>query len=485
MTHQIFFRQYNADRLTPVSVYSLIKSHFATSILCESVEKAAGRGRYSIIACNPDAIWEYDANNHAKLSLYDEQGNLIETQYSGNPLALLKALYANTQCPIPAPLPAAAAGLFGYFAYDAIGLIEELPPANADTINIPDGYLIRPRIVIIFDSVYDSLYVVTNTFSDTVNEQTSNDIINQRLDFIENIISKPCHLLIQEPPQNETIDFAKITYHQTKESFLDNVKIAQEYIRAGDAFQIVLSQRLSMSFYNDYFEFYRSLRRLNPSPYMFYFNHTDFSLAGASPEILVRNENGTITIRPIAGTRPRGATPEQDKQLESELLNDPKEISEHLMLLDLGRNDVGRISEIGTVIVTDEYMVERYSHVMHIVSNVTGQLKEGCDFIDAFFSALPAGTVSGAPKIRAMEIINELETEKRGFYAGGIGYFSSNGNGDFSIMLRTSLLKDNKIYFQAGAGVVADSIPINEYDETINKAKATIKAAQIASHGNG
>jgi anthranilate synthase component 1 len=308
--------------------------------------------------------------------------------------------------------------------------------------------------------------------------------MNTRFDFIENIISQSNTTSLRQLAKADDITQHAVTYHQTKESFLANVKTAQEYIYAGDAFQIVLSQRLSMPFYNDYFEFYRTLRRLNPSPYMFYFNHGDFVLAGASPEILVRNDNGTITIRPIAGTRPRGITPEQDKQFEIDLLNDPKEIAEHLMLLDLGRNDVGRISEIGTVVVTDEYVIERYSHVMHIVSNVTGKLQKNCDFIDAFFSALPAGTVSGAPKIRAMEIINELETEKRGFYAGGIGYFSSNGNGDFSIMLRTSLLKDNVIYFQAGAGVVADSDPTSEYTETLNKAKATIKAAQIARHGN-
>lgn len=475
MTNKIFFRQYNADSLTPVAVYSLIKSHYKKSILCESVEKAAGRGRYSIIACNPDAIWEYSDINQAKITYYDEDNKIINSTTSTEPLVLLKELYCKTQCNIDEKLPSAAAGLFGYFTYDAIRLIETLPSPSKDNLNIPDGYLFRPRIVIIFDSVYDDLFVVTNNFDGN----NDSNIIEKRFDFVEKLLCQSPNLSIKESLNSDTQHSADIDYHQSKQSFLDNVKIAKEYIYAGDAFQVVLSQRFSMPFHADDFNFYRALRRLNPSPYMFYFNHDDFVLAGASPEILVRNDNGTIVIRPIAGTRPRGKTKQQDLQLEKELLADEKEIAEHLMLLDLGRNDVGRISDIGTVQVTDEYIIERYSHVMHIVSNVTGKLKKDSDFIDAFFSALPAGTVSGAPKIRAMEIINELETEKRGFYAGGIGYFSANGNGDFSIMLRTALIKDNRIYFQAGAGIVADSNPQSEYLETITKATATIKAAQM------
>lgn len=475
----IIYRQYNADHLTPVLAYGIIKQYYTHSILCESVEKAAGRGRYSIIACHPDAIWECIASDQSTTTFYDENCNIINMITSSDPLWSLKALYQDTKCEIPDALPSACAGLFGYFSYDAIRLVEKIPQSPNDPLGLPDGSLFRPRIVIIFDSVYDTLYIVTNNFDGNSNEKD----INNRLDDIENLLIKPTKptILRQLPDLNQQVDLSQLHYHQSKESFIDTVKTIKEYIYAGDAFQIVPSQRFSMDFTQDYYDFYRVLRRINPSPYMFYFNHKDFVIAGASPEILVRNENGIVTIRPIAGTRPRGKNPAEDKALEQDLLNDEKEVAEHLMLLDLGRNDVGRISEYGTVQVTEEYTVEYYSHVMHIVSNVTGKLKAGYDYIDAFFSALPAGTVSGAPKIRAMEIINELEPEKRGFYAGGIGYFASNGNGDFSIMLRTALLKDQKIYIQAGAGIVADSDPESEYQETINKAKAVVKAAMIAN----
>ncbi len=478
MDNRLFFRKYNADSLTPVVAYSMIQSHFKKSILCESVEKAAGRGRYSIIACNPDAIWEYTNGCDATITYYDELCHSVSSQMSQSPqspLALLKDLYAKTRCTIDDGLPSAVAGLFGYFSYDAIRLVEKIPEPLSDMLGIPDGYLMRPRIVLVFDSVYDDLLIVTNNFDGC----SDSDTIEKRFDLIETLLSQKIPLSIKQLTPSSHAKNDTMRYHQSKESFLDSVAKAQEYIAAGDAFQIVLSQRFSKPFHADYFDFYRALRRINPSPYMFYCDHGDFALAGASPEILVRNDNGTITIRPIAGTRPRGKTKEQDMQLETELLNDEKEVAEHLMLLDLGRNDVGRISEFGTVVVTDEYLVERYSHVMHIVSNVTGKLKKGYDFIDAFFSALPAGTVSGAPKIRAMQIINELELEKRSFYAGGIGYFSANGNGDFSIMLRTALLKDNMIYFQAGAGIVADSDPHSEYIETITKATAIIKATEM------
>lgn len=478
----LIYRTFNADHLTAVLAYGIIKQHYPQSILCESVEKAAGRGRYSIIACHPDVTWEYTDTSPAQLTYYTENGKIDHQETHNQPIDCLKTLYNQTKCDIPTPLPSAAAGLFGYFAYDAIRLIEKLPKAPQDHLKIPDGFLFRPRIVVIFDSVYDTLYIIANNFE---NIQDSH-IIQQRLDKVEDLLinqQNPIKLR-QLPDLSASYPEPDITAHQSKESFLKSVDIAKEYIFAGDAFQIVPSQRFSMAFTQDYFDFYRVLRRINPSPYMFYFNHPEFVITGASPEILVRNQDDIITIRPIAGTRPRGKTPQEDQAFEKDLLSDEKEISEHLMLLDLGRNDVGRISEYGSVQVTEEYGVEYYSHVMHIVSNVTGKLKKGYDYIDAFFSALPAGTVSGAPKIRAMEIINELETEKRGFYAGGIGYFSADGNGDFSIMLRTALLKDQKIYFQAGAGVVADSIPENEYQETLNKAKAVVKAAVIANYRN-
>jgi len=476
MANKLYYRTYNADNLTPVIAYHTIQKYFTKSILCESVEKAAGRGRYSIIACHPDAIWQYNNTESASITYLDEDGNTHTQETSQEPLALLKSFYQKTKCDIDPLLPSSAAGLYGYLSYDAIRLVENIPIHTEDPLNTPDGYLFRPRIVIIFDSVYDKLFIVTNNFDG----QDRDNIIQKRLDMVEHYLSQPERLPLKQI-QSNIATFDHVTMHQSKQSFIDTVIKAKQYITEGDVFQIVPSQRFSMPFNQDYFSFYRTLRHINPSPYMFYFDNEDFVLAGASPEILVRNQDGQIVIRPIAGTRPRGKTKQQDLELEKELLNDEKEVAEHLMLLDLGRNDVGRISEIGSVHVTDEYMVERYSHVMHIVSNVTGQLKENYGFIDAFFSALPAGTVSGAPKIRAMEIINTLETQKRGFYAGGIGYFSSNGNGDFAIMLRTALLKDKKIYFQAGAGIVADSDPESEYQETLNKAKAIIAAVEICS----
>ena len=338
----------------------------------------------------------------------------------------------------------------------------------------------RPRTVLVFDSVYDSLYLVHTVYNDLVKDtEEAFDNAKQHFDHIWSVLSQTRTTDFMSVEKETAPEVLKPVPHITQSDYEDAVKKSIEYIYAGDAFQIVPSQRFHLDFEHDPLQLYRHLRRVNPSPYMFHGAFDDFALVGASPEILVRAQEGTVTIRPIAGTRPRGKTEAEDQALEENLLADPKEQSEHLMLLDLGRNDVGRVSNIGTVDVTEEFIIERYSHVMHIVSNVEGKLKEGYDFLDAIFSALPVGTVSGAPKVRAMEIINELEPEKRSFYAGGIGYFSADGNGDFALMLRTALVKDQKVYIQAGAGVVADSVPYNEYMETVNKAGALVKAVSL------
>lgn len=471
----VFFEKRSSDLETPVSVYAKLRDVYAYTFLYESVEKAAGRGRYSIIACNPSHIWRCDKGT-ATVTEYDINGQLRNMSFKDDVIQSLRTFHKDSIAEIPSPLPSVASGLFGYFAYDMVRYFEKLPPAPIDTLNIPDAFMMRPQIVLIFDSVYDTLYAIHSFYPD--GSENAEDVINNTQNLFKkiwDIVSSPNELKLLE--QKADTPLCTPHQHMSKEEYEAIVEKCVEYIYAGDAFQIVPSQRFSIDFTADSLELYRHLRHVNPSPYMFHADFKDFSLVGASPEILVRAKDNEVTIRPIAGTRPRGKTDAEDKALEKDLLSDPKECAEHLMLLDLGRNDTGRVSQIGTVKVTEEFVIERYSHVMHIVSNVTGQLKENYDFLDALFSALPAGTVSGAPKVRAMEIINELEPEKRGFYGGGIGYFSANGDGDFALMLRTGLVKDGKFYIQAGAGVVADSVPENEYIETINKAGALVKAA--------
>lgn len=475
----VLFEKISADLITPVSAYLKLRDLYPQSVLYESVEKAAGRGRYSIIACDPDKIWRCE-NGGSTLSSYDASGKMIGMSVCDEAVQSLRDFHNLCKADIPAPLPSAASGLFGYFSYDMVRFFEKLPEAKPDNLNIPDAIMWRPRTVLVFDSVYDSLYLVHTIYADAVKKsEEAYQNAKQHFEHIWSVLRQPTQIDFMSVAQEETSDILKPVAHITQQEYEDAVKKSIEYIYSGDAFQIVPSQRFHLSFEHDPLQLYRHLRRVNPSPYMFHGAFDDFALVGASPEILVRAQDGTVTIRPIAGTRPRGKTEIEDQNYEKDLLADPKEQSEHLMLLDLGRNDVGRVSEIGTVNVTEEFIIERYSHVMHIVSNVEGRLKEGYDFLDAIFSALPVGTVSGAPKVRAMEIINELEAEKRSFYAGGIGYFSADGNGDFALMLRTALVKDQKVYIQAGAGVVADSVPYNEYVETVNKAGALVKAVSL------
>ena len=475
----VLFEKRSADLITPVSAYLKLRSLYPQSVLYESVEKAAGRGRYSIIACDPDKIWRCE-NNSSSISSYDKNGRMVGMTPCDDPIKSLRDFHNLCKANIPAPLPSAASGLFGYFSYDMVRFFEKLPEPKVDNIKIPDAIMWRPRTVLVFDNVYDSLYLVQTIYDDLMQDSVDayNDV-QEHFVHIWSILSQPNETNFMSIEQETAPSVLQPVSHITQAEYEEAVKKAVEYIYAGDAFQIVPSQRFHLDFDHDPVQLYRHLRRVNPSPYMFHGAFDNFTLVGASPEILVRVQDETVTIRPIAGTRPRGKTAVEDKALEQDLLADPKEQSEHLMLLDLGRNDVGRVSEIGTVNVTEEFIIERYSHVMHIVSNVEGRLKQGYDFLDALFSALPVGTVSGAPKVRAMEIINELENEKRGFYAGGIGYFSADGNGDFALMLRTALVKDQKVYIQAGAGVVADSVPYNEYIETVNKAGALVKAVSL------
>jgi anthranilate synthase component I len=369
--------------------------------------------------------------------------------------------------------------VFGYLGYDMVRLMEELGPPNPDPIGIPDAVLVRPTLIVVFDAVKDSITIVTPVRTEkSVDAKTALTRAIERLARVVESLDRP---LDKSLPEHEAgpID-VQTRSNTTPEEYATMVRKAKEYIVAGDAFQIVLAQRFEAPFTLPPFSLYRALRRTNPSPYLYFLDFGEFAIAGSSPEILVKVSGDVVTIRPIAGTRPRGATPHEDKALEEELLADPKERAEHLMLLDLGRNDVGRVAALGTVKVTDQFFIERYSHVMHIVSNVEGRLAANRDALDALAAGFPAGTVSGAPKVRAMQIIDELEKEKRGLYAGCVGYFSASGEMDTCIVLRTALVKDGKMYVQAGAGIVADSTPEFEQQECINKAKALFRAAEEA-----
>jgi anthranilate synthase component 1 len=444
------------------------------SFILESVTGGETRGRYSIIGMEPDLIWKCEGNHSFHSSGKDEFTNI-----KGNPLTVFRNILEQSKINLPDDLPQASAGLFGYFGYDMVRHVEDLPNINPDKIGLPDAMFIRPTIIAVLDGVKGEVILVSPVFCDT---QTSCKIAYERA---QSKISKAVFELKKQIITNRNLGksgkIEEPSSNLTKEEYKSAVKKAKAYIKQGDIFQVVPSQRWTQSFSYSPFSLYRSLRRTNPSPFMFFFNFGNFQVIGASPEILVRVFGNEVTIRPIAGTRPRGATPEEDKALEADLLADKKELAEHLMLLDLGRNDIGRVAKIGTVKPTEKFIIERYSHVMHIVSNVVGELSDEHDAVSAFFAGMPAGTVSGAPKVRAMEIIDELEPEKRGVYGGGVGYFSSGGDMDMCIALRTAVLKDEKLYIQAGGGVVFDSDPEVEYMETVHKSNAIRKAAADAA----
>src|SRR6267154_1746724 len=467
-----------ADLETPVSAFLKIAAGRPMSFLLESVEGGAVRGRYSIIGLDPDLIWR-TVGGRAEINraARDRRGRF--TPCDDAPLAALRALIAESRIELPAALPPMAAGVFGYLGYDMVRLMEELPPPNPDPIGIADAILLRPTIVLVFDATADTITVVTPVRPEKgVSAKAALARAGERLSAIVDALARP---LDPAAANGRSGPLAVLPRSNTTPAEYERmVRAAKDYITAGDVFQVVLAQRFEAPFELPPFALYRALRRVNPSPYLYFLDFGEFALAGSSPEILVKVAGGTVTIRPIAGTRPRGASPHQDKALEVELLADPKERAEHLMLLDLGRNDVGRVAQIGTVKVTDQFFVERYSQVMHIVSNVEGVLTDRHDALDALAAGFPAGTVSGAPKVRAMEIIDELEKEKRGLYAVCVGYFSAAGEMDSCIVLRTALIKDGVMYVQAGAGIVADSNPDSEQQECINKAKALFRAAEEA-----
>ena len=472
--NQVVFSKLTSDLETPVSIMLKLAGAKKNSFILESVTGGETRGRYSIIGMEPDLIWKCEGNHSFYSSGKDEFTNI-----KGNPLTVFRNILEQSKINLPDDLPQASAGLFGYFGYDMVRHVEDLTNINPDKIGLPDAMFIRPTIIAVLDGVKGEVILVSPVFCDT---QTSCKIAYERA---QSKISKAVFELKKQIITNRNLGksgkIEEPSSNLTKEEYKSAVKKAKAYIKQGDIFQVVPSQRWTQSFSYSPFSLYRSLRRTNPSPFMFFFNFGNFQVIGASPEILVRVFGNEVTIRPIAGTRPRGATPEEDKALEADLLADKKELAEHLMLLDLGRNDIGRVAKIGTVKPTEKFIIERYSHVMHIVSNVVGELSDEHDAVSAFFAGMPAGTVSGAPKVRAMEIIDELEPEKRGVYGGGVGYFSSGGDMDMCIALRTAVLKDEKLYIQAGGGVVFDSDPEVEYMETVHKSNAIRKAAADAA----
>ena len=438
------------------------------SFIFESVEKGKIKGRYTIFGKNPDKIWEFNGKN----SFLIKKNKKIKLNYK--PEDLIEKIIEDFKFETPKNLPKICSLISGYFSYDAIRYIEKIPNNCEDDLKLPDVRLLRPRTLVIHDNLKKEIFYIYNIFKD--------EKINDYQKKFDEINSDLFRLLIQssitrvDKKITKNSNNIKIKSNTSKNSFLSKVKKAKEYIKLGDIFQVVLSQRFEARLTKKPIDIYKKLRVTNPSPFMFFFNFSDFQIIGASPEILVRLRDNKITVRPIAGTRPRGKTKKEDLFYEKDLLKDKKELSEHLMLLDLGRNDAGKVSKINSVKVTEKFIIEKYSHVMHIVSNVVGVYNNKFSKFKSLLAGFPAGTVSGAPKIRAMEIIDELETTKRKVYAGGIGYFSANGEFDTCIALRTAIAKKDKFYVQAGAGIVADSKPLKEYEETINKAKALIDA---------
>ena len=475
---QVVWTHLVGDLETPVSAMLKLSANRPLSFLLESVEGGATRARYSIIGLEPDVIFRARGED-AEINRDATRDRTLFALCTAPALDALRALITESRIDLPENLPPMASGVFGYMSYDTVRLMERLPEANTDVLGLPDILMVRPTVVVIFDNVKDEITVVTPVWPrDGIKARAAYEAAQTRLDAVIADLEKPLSKeQIEGDPDAATGDPVSNT---TPQRYCEMVERAKEYITAGDIFQVVLSQRFEAPFSLPPFALYRALRRVNPAPFLFYLDYEDFAVVGSSPEILVRVRDGVVTVRPIAGTRPRGATPVEDARHAADLLADPKERAEHLMLLDLGRNDAGRVSRVGTVEVTDQFFIEYYSQVMHIVSNVEGRLRDDCDAIHALSAGFPAGTVSGAPKVRAMEIIDELEHEKRGIYAGAIGYFSADGQMDTCIVLRTSIIKDGTMYVQAGAGIVADSVPENEQTECVNKAKALFRAAREA-----
>ena len=483
---QVVWTKLVADLETPVSAMLKLGAGRPNSFLLESVEGGAVRGRYSFIGLEPDLVWRC-RGDAAEVNRGDPADESAFEPCDGGAIDSLRAIADESRIDLPAGLPPMAAGLVGYMAYDVVRLVERLPDENADVLGLPDGIFIRPTVMAVFDTIEDSLTVITPVRPRPGTDagpdaKAAYESARRRLADVVAAFEKP--LPPKSRPHAKSGGGAAVNLeprsNMTPAEYRKMVDRAKEYILAGDIFQVVLSQRFEVPFTLPALSLYRALRRLNPSPFLFLLDFGGFSVVGSSPEILVRVRDGKVTIRPIAGTRPRGATPEEDEALARDLLGDPKELAEHLMLLDLGRNDVGRVAKVDTVRVTQQMSVEYYSHVMHIVSNVEGALDPRFDSMDALLAGFPAGTVSGAPKVRAMEIIEELESDRRGVYAGCIGYFGADGEMDTCIALRTAVVKDGKMVVQAGGGIVADSDPDAEFKESQNKARALIRAAEEA-----
>ena len=485
----LIWRRQVADTETPVSAALKLMVEGRGDFLLESVEGGETRGRHSLIGLAPDLVFRADREQAAINRNWLGDKNAF-TPESGDSLAALRNLVAACQMDVPEQLPRALACLVGYFGYETIGLVEKLPRAPQSELDLPDMLFVRPTVILIFDRLADELFLVAPVWPETIGDSdTKIATAKERLDEVERGLSAPVRpgLVEGQTSANEQAGFDRLrpdgpefTPQIPAERYAKMVLRAKDYIEAGDIFQVVLAQRFTTPFTLPPIELYRALRRINPSPFLFFLDLPGFALTGSSPEILVRARDGEVTIRPIAGTRPRGKNAVEDKANRDSLLADPKERAEHLMLLDLGRNDVGRVATAHSVEVTDSYTVEFYSHVMHIVSNVVGQLAPDKDALDALFAGFPAGTVSGAPKVRACEIIAELEPETRGAYAGGVGYFSPDGSMDSCIVLRTGIVKDGMLHVQAGAGIVADSNPAYEQAECEAKASALLAAAKEA-----
>jgi anthranilate synthase component 1 len=474
---QVVWTRMVADLETPVSAMLKIADGKPNSFLLESVEGGDTRGRYSIIGLKPDVIWRC-MGDKSEINRQARSNTKSFEPVAGGALASLRALIEESRITLPEGLPPMAAGVFGYMGYDTVRLVEHLPNINGGGLGLPDGIFLRPTIIAIFDSVKDEVTIVTPVRPEAgVNARAAYARANER---INDVVSDFDRSLPHAEQVDHALDMPNPVSNTPADTYYEMVRKAKDYIAAGDIFQVVLSQRFEAPFTLPPFSLYRALRRINPSPFLYFLNFEDFAIVGSSPEILVRVRDNRVTIRPIAGTRHRGNSATEDLAIGKELLADPKERAEHLMLLDLGRNDVGRVSKIGSVEVTEKFALQFTSHLIHIVSNVEGNLAPEYDAIEALIAGFPAGTVSGAPKVRAMEIIDELELEKRGSYAGCVGYFSAAGEMDTCIILRTAVVKDGKMYVQAGGGVVADSSPEGEHMESVNKAKALFRAAEEA-----
>ena len=472
------YKEILADLDTPVSAYMKI-SGGEYSFLLESVEGGEKWARYCFLGCDPSIV----VSTKGRTLTIIENGKREQREIkSGSPLSAVKEVLARYQ-PVPsAGLPRFSGGAVGFISYDMVRFFEELPEQTIDDLDVPDSQFVITDTMLVFDNVSQTIKIISNAFVDDDDDLSAvYEKTLQKISALEEKLRTPLHKT--EPSEAKEGSALSFDSNIEEETFKQAVTRIKEYIYEGDAIQVVLSQRLKFSINKDPFDIYRALRTINPSPYMYYLKFGELQVVGSSPEVLVRLEDEKVEVRPIAGTRKRGKNEEEDLVLEKDLLSDEKELAEHIMLVDLGRNDLGRVAEISTVEVDESFSIERYSHVMHIVSNVRGVLKKGLDCFDVLEAAFPAGTLSGAPKIRAMEIIDELEPTRRGLYGGTVGYISFNGNMDTAIAIRTLLVKGNTAYLGVGAGIVADSVPESEFEETMNKGRALLKAIEVAEKG--